>query len=85
MSSAKTAEESSWIAIDPIGGVIQIFRKTIDQEKGDIHVGVSNYSCKPVSQEGSVTILEICHIDGTEEEVSQKDDSEFDPNIKIAS
>lgn len=85
MTTSKTPEGSIWFAINPIDGVMQLFQKTFDQEKGEIHVQVNNYSCKRVSQEDGVTILEACHIDGSTEEVSQKDNIDFDEESKKAS
>lgn len=85
MTTSKTPEGSIWFAINPIDGVMQLFQKTFDKEKGEIHVQVNNYSCKRVSQEDGVTILEACHIDGSAEEISQKDNINFNEASKKAS
>lgn len=85
MTSARTSEGSIWFAINPIEGVIQIFNKSIDQEKGKIHIEVDNYSCKTVSKENGVTIVEACHIDGSTEHITQKDNINFEEASKKAS
>ena len=84
MTSAKTSAGSVWFVIRPIDHVIQVFSKSIDQEKGQVHIQVNNYTCKPVSQENGVTIVEACHIDGSAEDISQKDDVDFEESKKVS-
>ena len=85
MISAETSEESIWMAINPIEGVVQIFKKQYEPEKGLIQVQVNSFACKGVSKENGVTILEAWHIDGSREDVSQKDDGDFESESKKAS
>ena len=85
MTTAKTPEGSIWFAINPIEGVVQIFKKTLDEVKGNIHVRVDSFTCKAISNDSEVTILEACYIDGSTEDMSKKDNVSFDAVSKKAS
>ena len=74
-----------WFVFNPVESLIQIFTKKNDEEKGNIRVEVSSFSFKTISSEGGVSIFEVHHIDGTDEEISKKDDSEFESKSKKAS
>ena len=85
MATAEISEGSIWMAINPIEGVVQVFKKKFDRENGIIHVQVNSFACKTVSKENGVTILEADHIDGATDEILQKDDSDFESDSKKAS
>ena len=85
MEAKKVPDGAIWLAINPIDGLIQVFKKNLDQEKGTIHIHVGSYSCKAVSKEGVVTILEAHLIGGGTEDIVRKDDNGFDLEAKKAS
>lgn len=85
MTTTQIPPGSIWFAINPIDGVIQVFKKTLDHEKGIAHIQVNNFACKTISKENGITLVEANHIDGTTEEISQKDNINFNEVSKKAS
>lgn len=85
MAQSKVPDEIMWFAINPVDQVIQIFMKKHDSDKGNNHIYINSFSFKTVSHEGAMSILEVQHIGGAAEEITQKDDRGFDSEQKKAS
>ena len=85
MNDAQVAEGTMWFVLRQMDGLIQVFKKGYDKEKGKIHIQVNSFNCKTLSKADGVTIFEVQHVDGTGEDISQKDETEFKSKTKKAS
>jgi len=74
-----------WIVLHKGQAQIQIVKKSYDAEKGTIHVKVNSFKFKFLSSDAETLILEADHINGGQEELLRKDDSEFETKRKLAS
>jgi len=85
METEKVPDGAIWFAINLVEGLIQVFTKNIDQEKGQILIHIGSYSYKTISNKDGVTILEANLIAGGTEDIVRKDDNDFDSEVKQAS
>ncbi len=85
MTKPEVPDEAMWFAINPVDQVIQIYMKKYDSDKGVNHIHVNTFSFTRVSKESGMSILEVEHIGGSTEEITQKDENGFDSEQKKAS
>ena len=78
-------DEVMWFAFNPVDQVIQIYMKKHDSDKGIDHIHVNTFSFKHISTGDGVSILQVEHIGGATEDITQKDDKGFESEEKKAS
>ena len=85
MTQPKIPDETMWFAINPVEQMMQIFMKKHDTDTGNNHIHVNSFIFKTVSTEDGRSILHVEHIGGSTEDITQKDDGDFDSEEKKAS